>query len=170
MDIPKFGSIIAVIILIVSLVLLFDKLFTPQPIQIALESGQEITTQAASYFGLPETLLLIICAFFIGSTATYLFYNSDKTDKTNQDHLKTDLKVSPYSKDAYELILPFLKEDERRLLQVLKQANGELLQNQLVLKLDQSKVKVTRILSSLEQKKLIKKERQGLTNNIKLAL
>ncbi|MBI4983495.1 hypothetical protein HZC32_02525 [Candidatus Woesearchaeota archaeon] len=61
-----------------------------------------------------------------------------------------------------------MKGDEKRVVLALKENNGQMLQNQLVLKLNESKVKVTRIISSLESKNLVEKERNGLTNNIKL--
>jgi hypothetical protein len=76
----RFRVIFSVIILIVALFLLFDKLFTPQPIQITLESGQEITTSTADYFTLMEVMLLIICSFLIGTASTYLFYNANATN------------------------------------------------------------------------------------------
>ena len=47
-------------------------------------------------------------------------------------------------------------------------SKGQMLQNALVLKTSLSKVKMTRVLASLERKKLIVKERHGLTNRIKL--
>jgi uncharacterized membrane protein len=43
-----------------------------------------------------------------------------------------------------------------------------MLQNALVLKTGMTKVKMTRVLSSLERKGLVLKERHGLTNRIKL--
>ncbi len=92
----KFVSIIAIIVLIVSLVLLFDKLFTPQPIQIVLESGQEVTTQAADYFTLTEVILLIVCSFLIGMTATFLFYNAENNEIKSEwrsDAVKNSVKI-----------------------------------------------------------------------------
>ena len=80
---PKFTIIVSIVLLIAALVLLFDKLFTPQPIQITLQSGQEVTTSTPEYFSLTEVLLMIVSTFLIGTAATYLFYNSDK-EKTNQ--------------------------------------------------------------------------------------
>jgi len=171
----RFMSIISVIVLIVSLVLLFDKLFTPQPIQIVLESGQEVTTQTADYFTLTEVILLIVCSFLIGMTATFLFYNAEKNEIKSDERREKEKK--PVTKEnelkekvenKYETILPLLKDDEKRFLIALKESNGEMLQNKLVLKLNLSKVKVTRVLWSLERKGLIVKERNGLTNNIKL--
>lgn len=160
---PKFRILVSVAILIVALFLLFDKLFTPQPIRITLASGQEITTSTSEYFSFEQVLLLVICAFAIGSTAIYLFYNSDrlKTINSHSGDVKSDSKV-------YEIIVPLLKREEKLVVAALREANGEMQQNKLAAKLGLSKVKATRILHSLEQKRLIVKERYGLTNMVKL--
>jgi uncharacterized membrane protein len=151
--------IIAIIILIASLVILFDKLFTPQPIQIVLQSGEEIATQNSDYFTMAETLLLVVCSFMIGGTALYLYYNSDKINLIRPEKVE---------QEKHKHILPLLKDGEKQVYHALVENKGEMLQNKLVLKLNISKVKVTRILSSMERKKLIVKERRGLTNNIRL--
>jgi len=159
----KFSIFISIVVLITSLVLLFNGLFTPQPLQITLESGQEITTSAAEYFALAEVLLMIICAFLIGTAATYLFYNSDQAKITS-------LPQQPVEKNVkeYDTLLPLLKTHEKQAIIALRDAGGEMQQNKLALKLGVSKVKATRILSGLEQKRLIIKERHGLTNMVKL--
>jgi len=155
----KFTIIISIVVLIAALFLLFNRLFTPQPIQITLESGQEITTSTAEYFSFAEVLLLITSAFLIGTAATYLFYNSDRQ--------KTIKKKEPNA-PIYEHILPLLKQDEKQVIKSLIESGGEMQQNKLVTKLGLSKVKTTRLLYSLEQKNLIIKERHGLTNMVKL--
>ena len=160
---PRFKTFISLVVLIAALVLLFDKLFTPQPIQIMLQSGQEITTSTADYFSITEVLLLIISAFLIGTTATYLFYNSDHTRTTNKEPRTLDSNIKPY-----DIILPLLKTDEKRAVTAIIESGGEIQQNKLVTKLNISKVKTTRILYGLEQKNLIIKERHGLTNMVRL--
>jgi uncharacterized membrane protein len=159
----KFINIISIVILVAALVLLFDKLFTPQPIQIVLSSGQEITTSTAEYFTLADVLLLVISAFLIGTTATYLFYNSDRTKTMNQNQAPQVTNAS-----VYNAVLPLLKAEEKLAVAALKSNSGEMQQNKLAEKLGVSKVKISRILFGLEQKRLIKKERNGLSNKIKL--
>lgn len=161
-NMPKFGIIISIVLLIASLFLLFNRLFTPQPIQITLQSGQEITTTTPEYFSLNEVLLLIVYSFIIGTAATFLFYNSDK--KQNENNL---IKEQEIIKD-YSVILPLLKADEKKVLLTLIEEKGEILQNKLVIKLGVSKVKLTRLLYNLEKKGIIIKERHGLTNIVKL--
>ena len=158
----KFTIFISIAVLIVALVLLLDKLFTPQPIQITLQSGQEITTSTADYFSLTEVLLLIISAFLVGTAATYLYYNSDLAKTTNQKHsFESNAK-------SYGIILPLLKTDEKQVVTALIDAGGEMQQNKLAAKLGVSKVKATRVLYRLEQKNLITKERHGFTNMVRL--
>ena len=162
---PKFTIFVSIVVLIAALVLLFSKLFTPQPIQITLQSGQEVTTSTPEYFSLTEALLMIISAFLIGTAATYLFYNSDR-EKANQ---KTQKMQSVESNEkVYDVVLPLLKTDEKRAITALLENNGEMQQNKLAAKLSVSKVKATRILYRLEQKNLITKVRHGLTNMVRL--
>ena len=108
-------------------------------------------------------MLLVISAFLIGMTATYLFYNSDRARAAKQEPLtlKSNSKV-------YDIIIPLLKADEKRAITAIIESGGELQQNKLAAKLGISKVKATRILKGLEQKDLISKERHGFTNMVKL--
>lgn len=158
----QFKIIISIVILIASIFLLFDKLFTPQPIQIILETGQEVTTFGSDYFSLTDSLLLIVSSFLIGSVTIYLFYNSDTKEVIKSFRKENRMK------EKYEMVIPLLSKDERSVFQELINSNGEMLQNALVLKSGLSKVKMTRILYRLEKKNLIVKERHGLTNKIKL--
>jgi uncharacterized membrane protein len=157
----RYKLIIAVALLISSIVLLFSKLFTPQPIQIVLETGQEITTQAPNYYALSEVLMLVTASFIIGATAIYLFYNSEQIASMAG-------KEEKISRDKFRHIANLLKNNEKKVFDLLVEQNGEMLQNKLVLKTELSKVSVTRALTKLENKNLIIKERYGLTNKIKL--
>jgi len=158
----RFKVIMATVVLTASIVLLFSKLFTPQPVQIILESGQEISTQSSELFSLYDMMLMISCSFLIGSTAIYLFFTQG-----TRDVIKSIRKDGGAEK-GYEMLIPLLKGDEKGVFLEILRSKGEILQNELVLKLRLSKVKVTRVLSSLERKNLILKERYGLTNKIKL--
>jgi uncharacterized membrane protein len=155
-----FKIIIAIVLLTVSLFLLFNNLFAAQPIQIVLETGQEVTTEDPSYFSLAQVLLLVISSFFIGSTASYLYYNTD-APKVIKSLKKGHTK-------KYEMVAPLLKSDEKKVFLILQKAKGEMLQNKLVTELGWSKVKVTRVVQRLAQKELIVKERYGMTNKILL--
>ncbi|MCX6818216.1 MAG: hypothetical protein NTU57_05160 [Candidatus Aenigmarchaeota archaeon] len=158
----RFKVILSIVILIVSVLLLFSKLFSSQPITIILETGQEVNTLTSDYFSLTDALLLIASSFLIGSVTIYLFYNSDTKEVIKSFRKENGMK------ERYGMVIPLLRKEERAVFQELVDSNGEMLQNALVLKSGMSKVKMTRVLSSLERKGLILKERHGLTNRIKL--
>jgi len=156
----NFKLIMAMVVLICSVMLLFIRLFTPQTIQITLETGREITTESPEYYTIMQVILLVASAFLIGSTATYLYFESDIKTKVTS--------ILSNGQGADSPILKMLNGDERRTVIMLQNAKGEMLQNRLVEKLGLSKVKVTRILARLEKKGLVVRTRQGLTNKVKL--
>ena len=165
----QFKIIIAFVLLISSIIVFITTFFITQPVQIILETGQEVVTQSPNFFSLVKALILVICSFFIGATVTYLFYNADTNGISAAFQRRaeaTEMKTNTEQK--FDVVFPLLKHDERKVIKVLMDNNGEILQNALVLQSGLSKVKITRELTSLENKKLIVRERFGLTNKIKL--
>ncbi len=65
-------------------------------------------------------------------------------------------------------LLDLVPSDERQILMELIKLKGEAYQSTLVEKTDFTKVKVSRILSGLEQKNIIEKNKEGMTNKILL--
>ena len=158
----QFKVIISIVILAVSLFLVISQLFTPQPLQIILETGQEVVTQTSEYFSIFQVLILVIASFLTGSTAIYLYFMSEA------DEFLKSLSQKKNVENKYEMVIPLLKGDEKKVFQEIIDAKGEMLQNALVLKTSMTKVRVTRALAGLQSKNLIVKERHGLTNRIKL--
>ena len=64
--------------------------------------------------------------------------------------------------------LSHLGNDERRLYDMIVERGGEVLQRDIVASGEFSKAKVTRLLDKLEGRELIKRERHGMTNRVKL--
>jgi uncharacterized membrane protein len=159
----SFRTIIAVAVLISAIVVLILLLFRPQPIQIVLETGQEIASKSSDYFSVITVVVLLICSFLIGAAITYIFYNAEDKKASNKEITR---EAGP--SDMYNKIIFLLKEDEKKAVHIIKEHKGEILQNELVLKLGLSKVKTTRILSSLERKEIIERHRHGMTNKVKL--
>jgi len=62
-----------------------------------------------------------------------------------------------------------LEGDERTLYQLVASSGGEILQKDIVAKKIFSKAKVTRLLDKLEEKRVIVRERHGMTNKVKIA-
>ncbi|RJQ17219.1 hypothetical protein C4573_04170 [Candidatus Woesearchaeota archaeon] len=157
----QFKILIAVALLIATLVILVMMLFNPQPLQIILETGQAVITQNPNYFTTGTVIILVLCTFVMGASITFLFYNTEKNPKQPGS-------ISSKTPEHYTTLLPLLRADERKAVHIIIDKKGEILQNELVLKLGFSKVKTTRILASLERKGIIDKQRHGLTNSIRL--
>lgn len=80
----------------------------------------------------------------------------------------TDTPLEGLPAPAHVFDLGGLKEDERRLYDMIADGGGEMLQRDLVASGKFSKAKVTRLLDKLEGRELIKRERHGMTNLVKL--
>jgi len=68
-----------------------------------------------------------------------------------------------------EAVITALEGDEKKLIKEIAGHGGEMLQNELVLSLNFSKAKVSRMLTDLEKRGLVVKKQYGLTNKVALA-
>lgn len=68
-----------------------------------------------------------------------------------------------------EVVLTALEGDEKKLVREIADHGGEMLQNELVLSLNFSKAKVSRMVTDLEKRGLVVKKQYGLTNKVALA-
>ncbi len=68
-----------------------------------------------------------------------------------------------------DAVLTALEGDEKKLVKEIADHGGEMLQNELVLSLNFSKAKVSRMLTDLEKRGLVIKKQYGLTNKVALA-
>jgi uncharacterized membrane protein len=159
----SFRTILAIVLLISAIVVLILLIFRPQPIQIVLETGQEVASKSSDYFSIVTVVVLLVCAFFIGAAITYLFYNAE-----DKKIFSRASKQESGNSEVYNKIIFLLKDDEKRAVHIIKEHKGEILQNELVLKLGLSKVRTTRILAALERKQLIERHRHGMTNKVRL--
>jgi len=62
--------------------------------------------------------------------------------------------------------LTYLSEDEREIFELIEMNGGKMLQNRIVNETGYTKVKVSRIITSLEKKGFVEKRRKGVTNEI----
>ncbi|KCZ72896.1 hypothetical protein ANME2D_01332 [Candidatus Methanoperedens nitroreducens] len=68
-----------------------------------------------------------------------------------------------------EAVITALEGDEKKLIKEIADHGSEMLQNELVLSLNFSKAKVSRMLTDLEKRGLVVKKQYGLTNKVALA-
>ncbi len=100
-------------------------------------------------------VLLSLFGMFIGSL-TYYFI-SEKYEK----------KISKMQKDV-NLTLKFLEGEEKAIINSIINRKGQSTQSNIVRDTGLSRVKISRSLKKLEQKKIIIKKPNGMTNNIEL--
>lgn len=62
--------------------------------------------------------------------------------------------------------LTYLSDDEREIFELIETHGGRMLQNRIVNETGYTKVKVSRIITSLEKKGFVEKRRKGVTNEI----
>jgi uncharacterized membrane protein len=78
------------------------------------------------------------------------------------------IEVKEINKEHYEDVLNTLKPNEKQILEQVIEAKGTIFQSEIVEKTEFSRVKVTRVLDSLEGKGLIERKRRGMTNVVVL--
>jgi len=72
-------------------------------------------------------------------------------------------------RENIEDIYSEITEDEKDVVELLKQNGGEMLQKDIVNKSDYSKAKISGVVSSLVDKEVIEKEKEGRSNKLKIA-
>jgi uncharacterized membrane protein len=98
------------------------------------------------YFGGTVSLGLIIGGI-------YFLLNGSKPKQEQKAEPTTELKRNL-----------LLKDDEKLLIEKIKESQGTIFQSELVEKTGMTKVKITRILDKLEGKGIIERKRRGMTN------
>jgi uncharacterized membrane protein len=78
------------------------------------------------------------------------------------------IKEKQNAKISINKILNFLEENEKEILKLIIKNKGKITQSSITKELKLDKVKVSRIINTLEKKEIIKREKQGMTNLVKL--
>ncbi len=156
------GILISAIVLIISVLLLIDRLLATGPVQFILEDGRAVPVEEASYFSLNEVLFFIITAWFGGMSFLYIILSSKEKETPE---LKGDIAGLPEIKSKAILAANILEGDEKVLFQKIIDNDG-ILQRELVLKTGFSEPKVSRLLDRIERRGLIVRQRDGMGNRV----
>jgi len=152
---------IAVIAMVVSIVVLVNKLLASAPIQIIIEGGYAVPVRGALYFTIEDVLILVVCAWVGGMSAVYLFMARAKEPLgALMDTEKARKKV--------EVALQMLEGDEKILLKEISDSGSEIAQSDLVVKTGFSEAKISRLLDKLESRGLVVRIRYGMGNMVML--
>ncbi len=106
----------------------------------------------------------IIVASLLFALGVYLTIASKKANaEHSHEHSKAHMEED-VSREEIEKRHSLLNEEEKKVIALLKEADGTMFQSDLVDKSGFTKVKVTRILDVLEGKRLVERKRRGMTN------
>lgn len=153
------ASIFSFIFAFICLILMISQIYSIVNYEIPPNDVNRPAPPRDNFFrGMPKDspfmLIVFIIGFLINSfIGTLLFYLSHKNEK----------KIIK-SKIMDEMLLP----EEKLVIKLLEENNGEMTQSILVKKSNLGKLKISRVIKKLESSNIIKKYPYGLTNNIKL--
>jgi len=118
-----------------------------------------------------ETQNIVIAALIlvIGAVVAWMFYQMQTAAPEHDRHSHAETSnESPAAKPTKTVDATTLSPDEKKVMEVLREANGSSFQSDIVSKLGYSKVKVTRILDRMEQNGLVERKRRGMANLVVL--
>jgi uncharacterized membrane protein len=161
-NIENRGILISAIVLIISVLLLIDRLLAQGPVQLILENGKAVPVEGAAYFSLNEVLFFIIAAWLGGMSFLYIIIISKEKETPRSEQIETGI-----TENKSTVAADILDGDEKILFQKIV-VNDGLLQRDLILDTDFSEPKVSRLLDKLERRGLILRKRDGMGNRVML--
>ena len=165
----KNGILISAIVLIISVLLIIDRLLATGPVQLILADGRAVPVESASLFSINDVLFFIITAWLGGMSFLYIIlFSKDNQIPGSNDEKTPELKgiaLIPESKNTAMLAATILEGDEKILFQNILDNDG-MLQRELIVKTGFSEPKVSRLLDKAERKGLIVRHRDGMGNRI----
>lgn len=120
-------------------------------------------------------IFILIAALIAGLAAAYLFLGQAQLGMSTVPAAAPETNSTPPTADAgvpelSDLAIRLLDGDEQRLMRMIVEAKGTILQRDLVRITTFSDAKVSRLLDRLERRGLIIRERHGMTNRVRLTL
>lgn len=120
-------------------------------------------------------IFILIAALIAGLAAAYLFLGQAQLRVSTAPAAAPETNSTPPTADAgvpelSDLAIRLLDGDEQRLMRMIVEAKGSILQRDLVRITTFSDAKVSRLLDRLERRGLIIRERHGMTNRVRLTL
>jgi uncharacterized membrane protein len=167
-------TILAAIIMAISCFIIANTVVQPQPISIKIEDANPIIIQAPAVYGEREVLTVVVASWIAGISTMYLYFESSKkvwagpriqvpiTDQGNQiPHLQ--------ELETINTALKVLREPGKKVLEIIVNKGGDILQKDLCLETDYSRAKISRTLRELEARDIIQRRQYGGTKRIMLS-
>jgi len=154
--------IISIALLIGFIIYSFNRALT-EIVSTSCSHGPECPMWGSINFHTNVSIGVMIFILLIGFYLVF-FGQDEKIIRQVKVVRKTE---KPQTKD-YSVMKKGLSDEERFVLEKIIEADGSMLQSEIVDKTNYSKVKVTRILDKLEAKGVIERKRRGMTNLVVL--
>jgi len=115
-------------------------------------------------------VFILLAALIAGIAAAYLFLSRAQGIGLEPPAATPSRTTETTEGELSDLVVRLLDGDERRLMRILVEAKGDVLQRDLVRITSFSDAKVSRLLDRLEERGLVVRERHGMTNRVRLTL
>ncbi len=178
--------VLAGAVLVVSGVIVTSMLLITKPSIIQISDGSFKILELPYTYTKNDAYVLVIGSAIGGMMLSYILMMLFATTGRNEDksmimaekpagipitQIAEAVAVEPVEEQVQliDAVLTALEGDEKKLVKEIADHGGEMLQNELVLSLNFSKAKVSRMLADLEKRGLVVKKQYGLTNKVALA-
>ena len=174
--------VLAGAVLVVAGVIVTSMLLATKPSIIQINDGSFKILELPYTYTKNDAYVLVIGSTIGGMMLSYILIMLFATGRNEVKEMITMEKpveipvphtaIAEHVKEGAQLIeavLTALEGDEKKLVKEIADHGGEMLQNELVLSLNFSKAKISRMLTDLEKRGLVVKKQHGLTNKVALA-
>ncbi|NJD51441.1 MAG: hypothetical protein FIB07_01075 [Candidatus Methanoperedens sp.] len=182
----KTGTIVlAGAVLMIAGIVVTSLLLATKPSIIQINDGSFKILELPYTYTKNDAYVLVIGSTIGGMMLSYIFtslFASGKSEVKDMIIIEKPVEIPVPNTDIaaiaehvsdesllIDAVLTALEGDEKKLVKEIADHSGEMLQNELVLSLDFSKAKVSRMLTDLEKRGLVVKKQYGLTNKVALA-
>lgn len=178
-------TVLAGAVLMIAGVIVTSMLLATKPSIIQITDGSFKILELPYTYTKNDAYVMVIGSTIAGMMLSYIFTTLLAAGKSEVKDMimiekpaeipvpHTDIAaIAEHVKEGTQLIeavLTALEGDEKKLVKEIADHGGEMLQNELVLSLNFSKAKVSRMLTDLEKRGLVVKKQYGLTNKVALA-
>ena len=181
--------VLAGVVLIIAGVIITSMLLASRPSIIQLNDGTFKIIELPYTYTRKDAYVLVVSSAIGGMMLSYVLTMLFATERSEvKSNIKSNIivgkpaEISAHYSDVssqvdhvkensrlVDAVLTALEGDEKELIKQIANHDGEMLQNELVLSLNFSKAKVSRMLTDFEKRGLVIKKQYGMTNKVALA-
>jgi uncharacterized membrane protein len=178
-------------LLVLSALILVNKLLLPTTIQIMVQDGSSTLKEIPNIYTINDSVIIAVSSFFLGICVFYLLSIKSELESTGAIN-QTSGSILMYSpvpgsnagyepeykmenqprnepdKEKIESLLNLFKGNEQRILKELFHA-GEINQAELAARADIPKSTLSRLLADLEKRGLVIRYENGMSKKVKLS-